>query len=92
MNILDRLRNYFRPQLTCADANAFIVDYLEKELDQDTNASFEAHVGKCAVCARFLDQYSTTIDLCKSEGKIAAPPELVESTLDFLRDRGIGRD
>jgi predicted anti-sigma-YlaC factor YlaD len=74
------------------DANAFIVEYLEQELDESTKASFEAHVGKCEVCSRFLDQYASTIDLCKSEGRIAAPPELVETTLDFLRDRGIGRD
>ena len=90
MNLFKRILGLGKPMLTCADANAFITEYLEDSLDAQTRDSFKDHVGKCPNCTAFLSQFNTTIDLCKSDGQIEAPPELVESTLEFLRSKGLG--
>ncbi len=90
MNLLSRIKSMFRPALTCADANAFIAEYIDDALDQKTRKSFKKHVEMCPNCSVFLEQYNSTIDLCRNDGKVAAPPELVETTLEFLRSRGVG--
>jgi len=91
MKVLDKLFDRFRPKLTCRDANAFIVEYLDNDLDEATRAHFRQHVDKCPRCTRFLDQYKSTIEMLNSDGRLEAPPELIENTLEYLRSRGVGR-
>ena len=71
---------------SCEDANAFIAEYLEGVLDKQTEAKFSSHVSMCPNCGTFLDQYRHTVNLCKSDGTIEVPEELLEHTLAFLRN------
>lgn len=74
--------------LTCEDVNAFIVDYLEGTLDDRTRRRFEKHIANCGVCSTYLDQYRETVTLVKEEAAEhppEPPEELVDATLDFLR-------
>lgn len=90
MKAFRRLANIFRRDLNCSDAHRFIDDYLDDGLDSSTRERFVAHIGDCKTCKCFLEQYLSTIRLCKSDGKVEPPPELIASTLEFLRTRGVG--
>lgn len=90
MSLLSRIRSLFRPALSCRDANAFIAAYLDDALDESTRTSFLAHVARCPVCERFLRQYESTIEICRTDARSEVPPELIENTLRFLRSRGMG--
>ncbi len=73
--------------LTCKDVNAFIIDYLEDDLDNRLRHRFEKHLEQCAVCNTYFDQYRQTIALAKEAGEAAPKPpsEIADVTLDFLR-------
>jgi hypothetical protein len=90
MKAFRRLANIFKPGLRCSEAHRFIDDFLDDELDSSTRGRFVEHIGDCEICKCFLEQYSSTIRLCKSDGKIEPPPELIDSTLEFLKTRGVG--
>lgn len=76
--------------LDCEEAHRFIDDFVDKQLDATTRQQFVEHICNCPDCKCYLDQYSSTIDLCKCDGKVDPPAELVESTIEFLRARGLG--
>ena len=72
--------------LSCEDVNDFIVEYLEGTLDDRTRRRFEKHIANCPACSTYLDQYRETVTLVKEEAAPPEPPEeLVDATLDFLR-------
>ncbi len=90
MHILSRMKHLLGRGPTCEDVNGFIACYLEGVLDRKTTRQFEKHIDMCANCARYFDEYRTTMRLVKSAGEIDPPQELVELTLAFLKERWRG--
>ena len=86
MDIFAKMRRFVRGEpLSCEQVNRFILDYLERSLDDRTRVAFEAHLFQCANCKTFLDQYQSTLCEVKTSENIEIPKEVVERTLDFLR-------
>lgn len=86
MNLVDKIRNYFDPMLSCEQVNNFILDYLEDRLPKETHAKFEKHLKMCATCTPFLDQYKQTVEFVAVDGQIEVPADLAEHTMSFLRE------
>ena len=79
--------------LTCAEADAFVVDYLDDHLDPAQRRRFEQHIKRCPACHSFLEAYKRTLALSRSYGeepRTAAvprmPEELVQAILAAKRD------
>ena len=88
MSIISRFANLFAKPTRCQDVDRFLCDYLEQNLDADTQRLFEEHLGKCPACTTFLKQHQATISVTKQAGsEVELPRELVEQTLEFLRAR-----
>lgn len=85
-SLLDRLLGRM---LSCRQVSDFLALYLDDELDPAVRRRFERHISLCANCAALLNQYRTTVELVRRSGAELPdpPPELVERTLDFLRDQ-----
>ena len=94
--IIHKLKTMLGLEPTCEEVNGFISDYLEGTLDDKTRGKFEAHIGDCSACGRFLEQYETTVRLTHDAGQFSPPDELFEKTMAFLRkkwsDAGEGAD
>lgn len=86
MSIFAKIKQFTgRDKWTCEQVNQFIIDYLEREMDEKTRTQFEAHLQNCPNCAVFLEQYRSTVDIVKDLDSIEIPPALVDRTVDFLR-------
>lgn len=94
--ILHKIKTMLGLEPTCEEVNGFIAEYVEGTLDDKTRTKFEAHIGDCTACGRFLEQYEATIRLTHEAGRISPPDELFEKTMAFLRknwsDPGEGAD
>ena len=88
MAALQTLKKWFQRPLSCEDVNRFIVEYLEETIPPRTRAKFEAHLEDCANCGSYFDQYLNTVNWVREDGtiQIDPPEELVEVTLNFLRE------
>ena len=84
-SLLDRLLGRM---LSCRQVSDFLARYLDDELDPPLRRRFERHLAMCANCTALLQQYRATVELVRRSGaELPDPPaELVERTLDFLRD------
>ena len=69
----------------CEEANAFLGAYLDGDLEPDMQARFEKHLTRCSKCGHYIDQYRATIDVVKTDCQSDTPTELIDHTLDFLR-------
>lgn len=73
--------------MNCRECNEFILRYLEGELPEDEQASFERHMGHCPPCKRYLEQYEVTVRAGKAAcAEVAAlarnvPEELIQAIL-----------
>ena len=85
--IVHKIKMMLGLEPTCEEVNGFIAQYLDGSLDDKTRKKFLFHIGDCAACGRYLEQYETTVDLTREAGAIDPPDELVEKTLGFLRRR-----
>lgn len=50
---------------TCRDASELIADYLNGELNEHVEKSFEMHLACCQDCVSFLNTYKKTVELTK---------------------------
>jgi anti-sigma factor RsiW len=85
MKLFAKLKRMWGRDLNCADANSFLASYVDGELEPEVETKFKTHINRCPNCATFLDQYETTVDLCRSSRIDDVPAELVAETLSFLR-------
>ena len=87
MAALQTIKRWFRRPLSCEDVNQFIIDYLEETIPPRTRTRFEAHLEQCATCGSYFEQYLQTVDMVREGGsiQIEPPEELIEMTLQFLR-------
>ena len=94
MATLNPFKSWFRRPLSCEDVNRFIIGYLEDTIPAKTRQRFEAHLAQCTNCGSYFDEYLTTVELVHEDGSlhIDPPEELIEATLDFLREHLRGED
>lgn len=65
--------------MTCRDLTEFLDDYVAGALDPETRGAFDAHLGECADCVKYLNSYRRTIELGKQamgDVDAAAPVEM----------------
>jgi predicted anti-sigma-YlaC factor YlaD len=71
--------------ITCAEADRFVVDYLDSRLTPKMRARFERHIKMCAPCRAYLEAYRRSVDLAKAstteEDAPSMPEELVQAIL-----------
>lgn len=72
--------------MTCRELNDFLLEYLEGSLPAAVRASFEEHLGVCAECVLYLEEYREVVRLGRACGEDhdaaeAAPEELVRAIL-----------
>jgi len=85
MKPLILLKKLFGSVTNCQKVNDFLADYVEGTLPEKTVKQFEEHIGSCACCGTYFDQYRNTIDLIKEGKEVKIPAELAEHTMSFLR-------
>ena len=76
--------------LTCRDIADFLLAYLDGELPPEPRVAFEAHLGECDVCVRYLRDYQETVRLSRAalrepDDAEGAPPQLVRAILASRR-------
>ena len=90
--VIHRIKSWLGYTLTCEEVNRFIIDYLEGTLPPRSARLFEKHVAQCPNCDSYFNQYKTTVELLREQGKAAPDPpdELVEATMAFLKEHIYG--
>ncbi len=73
--------------MTCHDAVAYVLDWLDGALPPELGAALHEHVDKCPRCQRFVSSYRKTIALCQRVGRVEAPKGLLEQVLAKLQER-----
>ena len=58
--------NILKTVTSCRDATDLLLDFVNRELNPETNIEFEKHLGVCPDCVAFLNTYKKTIELTKS--------------------------
>lgn len=71
--------------LTCQKITDLLVDFIDGELDSETEAKLEAHLDSCPPCVDFIAKYRQTGTLCKKALDIEMPQSLKSSLSEFLR-------
>ena len=75
--------------LSCREIVELVTDYLEGDLDADTKAALETHLGLCPGCARYVQQIRETVatlgDVSSDNPSTEAQEGLLEAFRDFRR-------
>ena len=77
--------------MTCREFIDFLMDYLEKQLPDESRNEFEKHIEDCPDCFHYLDSYKTTVELgqkaCKDEDSAPedAPEQLIQAILSAAK-------
>jgi len=74
-----------RGHRTCRSVAAFLLDYVEGKLPEETSQTFEAHISMCPNCERYLTQYKETLSLLRDIPAPEPPAELADMTSAFLK-------
>ena len=77
--------------MTCQDAIALMLEYLESTLDEATVAQLDAHLADCAPCRAYLATYRRTVGTVARSERVEIPPEMRERLASFLAQRLRGR-
>ena len=75
--------------IRCSDAVELVTEYLEKALDADDLARFEAHIEDCDGCSVFVDQINMTIRLTNqsTDEQVEVMPANFDELVNMLRRR-----
>jgi anti-sigma factor RsiW len=73
--------------VTCQDAIALLLDYLEATLDDATVGQLEAHLADCAPCRAYLATYRRAVGAAATAERVEMPPEMRERLASFLAQR-----
>jgi hypothetical protein len=76
----------------CDKVRDFMYDHLEGKLPMLTSIRFHLHLNGCAACREYLYLYRKAADAERFRKENPPPDELLEATLDFLKQEGILRD
>ena len=74
-------------RLTCEEAIAMLVDYLESTLDEATVTLLDAHLADCEPCRAYLATYRRTIGVVGESERVEMPLELRRRLTAFLAER-----
>ena len=77
--------------MTCQDAIALLLEYLEATLDDATVGQLEAHLGDCPPCRAYLATYRRAVGVTATSERVEMPPEIRERLASFLAERLRGR-
>ena len=83
---LQRLRLMKRPQIVCRDVVELVTRYLEGALPASDRARFEAHLGVCPHCTRYLEQFRQTIQATGRLREEDIAPEAKETLVAAFRN------
>lgn len=83
-------RRVFGPRMTCREATAFLMSYLDGDLPPRVREEFDKHLAKCSECRCYLASYKSTValgkDACSCGGKsLPLPEDLVGAILAATR-------
>jgi anti-sigma factor RsiW len=76
--------------VTCLEAEAFVLDYVEGALADSQKRTFEAHLKACPLCIAYLEDYKRAVVMAKAaagrENHLAdVPPQsLVDAIVKAL--------
>ena len=73
--------------MTCREAIALMLDYLDSALEPPTLERLEAHFAACAPCRAYLATYRKTKELAASANRVEMPEELKARLRRFLLDQ-----
>lgn len=73
-------------RLTCQELVELVTDYFEGALSPAERARFEAHLGGCSGCQRYLGQLQGTLRLLGSLSEENIPNEAKDYLLRVFRD------
>jgi predicted anti-sigma-YlaC factor YlaD len=85
--VMGRFRHRVLGQPSCEEVNGFLADYLDGALTEETARLYEAHIKRCPPCGAYFRQYKLTMELARNSRDEKVPVDLVQHTLDFLRER-----
>lgn len=66
MEMPKRRKNDNQASLSCKEATALIMEYLNGSASPDVALAFEAHLADCPDCTAFLNTYKKTVELTRS--------------------------
>jgi anti-sigma factor RsiW len=73
--------------MTCQDAIALMLEYLESTLDAATVAELEAHLADCAPCRAYLATYRRAVGAVATSERVEIPSEMRQRLASFLAER-----
>ena len=78
--------------MNCREFVDFLMAYLDGELPDEQRTTFDAHMGDCPACVRYLDSYRETVRLGKclcddpdGPAPADAPEPLVRAIIEARR-------
>ena len=71
--------------MTCQQLVELVTEYFEGTLDEATRLEFDAHLGVCPGCDRYLEQMRITMRSAEDARELESVPE-VRGLLDAFRD------
>ena len=83
--ILDRILHF--GCYGCSDTDRLLFEFVEGELDPETQKKFEMHVSDCPPCLRYIETYRRTINLTHTHGlsEVEMPRELQDKLHEFIQ-------
>lgn len=75
---------YHPAHITCAEADAFLSDYIDRQLPLRQRVLFERHIDNCPACKRHLHRFRTVLRLVEREREAAAVPPADEPMPEAL--------
>jgi anti-sigma factor RsiW len=73
---------------SCEEIIQLLTEYIEGDLSAVERQSFEAHMGDCGPCHRFLQTYQKTGAMAKvSLNCVEIPPQMQTRVRQFLKTR-----
>jgi anti-sigma factor RsiW len=73
--------------MTCQDAIALLLEYLEATLDDEVVRQLEAHLEGCEPCRAYLATYRRTVGAVGEAARVEMPLEMRRHLAAFLAER-----
>jgi anti-sigma factor RsiW len=73
--------------MNCKQTFLLLSDYIEETLAPLDRDAVLSHLQKCVICKHLVHTYGRTRDLCKEALDVAAPAELGQRLIEFLRKK-----
>ncbi len=77
-----------RNVLKCKDCFDLLIDYLEKNLDSETQEKLDQHFAACLPCLNFLESYRDCSKMAQQlrDQQVEIPEELESRLKSFLQE------